>query len=112
MEPLRIAITVPWARRAGGAENILWTFLSHVDRQRIDPLVVFFEDGPWEREAEATGIRTAVIPTGRLRDPFTALAAIWKLRRLLRAERSVLLLDWSPKAHLYGAPAATLAGLR
>jgi hypothetical protein len=66
---LKLLITSPYGQRLGGAENMLGTFLRHVDQRRIEPMVVFFEPGPFEREVAALGIRTAVVPTGRLRQP-------------------------------------------
>lgn len=111
MSAVRIVVTVPWARRAGGAESILWSFLRHLDRRRVDPLLVFFEQGLWEREAAAIGIRTTVIPTGRLRRADRMLSAVWRLSRLMRAERPALVLDWSSKTHLYGGAAAVASGL-
>jgi hypothetical protein len=65
---MKLLVTVPWGDRAGGAENMLWTFLRHVDRSRNEPKVVFFEHGPFEREVAGLGMRTAVVPSGRLRE--------------------------------------------
>src|SRR5207249_3627370 len=62
--PVRIVVTVPWGKRLGGAESMLWNFLQEVDRERIRPLVVFFEPGPFEREVADLGIETVVVETG------------------------------------------------
>jgi glycosyltransferase involved in cell wall biosynthesis len=109
---LRLAVTVPWTERLGGAEMLLWTFLRHVDRNRISATVVFLAPGPLEREIAALGFPTAVIETGRLRQVGRGAAAVRELAALLRRERIELLLDWSAKSHVYGASAAALAGLR
>jgi glycosyltransferase involved in cell wall biosynthesis len=102
-------VTVPWGANLGGAEMMLWTFLKTVDRSRLQPTVVFFEPGPLERDVAALGIRTAVVPTGRLRQPLAALRAIRALVRLLRAERPDVILNWVAKAQLYGGAAAMVA---
>jgi glycosyltransferase involved in cell wall biosynthesis len=91
---------------------MLWHFLTGVDRERIKPLVVFFQGGPFEREIAAIGIETAVVPTGRLRELRNTTRAIKALAGLLKREQPDLVLNWSPKAHLYGARAAARAGLR
>jgi glycosyltransferase involved in cell wall biosynthesis len=106
---MRLVVTVPWGAALGGAEEMLRTFLARADRDRIDPTVVFFEPGPFEREIAALGIRTAIVPTGRLRQPHRLAAAVRALARLLRAERPDLVLNWTAKAQLYGASAAALA---
>jgi glycosyltransferase involved in cell wall biosynthesis len=105
----RVVFTVPWGRRLGGAENMLWTYLSHADRERLDATVVFFEAGRFEREVAQLGMQTAVIPTGRLRDARAAVAAIRALARLLRSSQPDLVVNWMAKAHVYGSPAALLA---
>ncbi len=48
------------AERLGGAENVLWTLLQTLDRGRFEPVVIFFADGPFEREVASLGIRTTV----------------------------------------------------
>jgi glycosyltransferase involved in cell wall biosynthesis len=106
---MRLVVTVPWGAALGGAEEMLRTFLARADRDRIDPTVVFFEPGPFERETASLGIRTAVVPTGRLREPHRLASAVRRLARLLRRERPGLVLNWTAKAQLYGAPAAALA---
>ena len=109
---MKLVVTVPWGAALGGAEEMLRTFLSRVDRDRIDPTVVFFEPGPFERETASLGIRTGVVPTGRLRQPHRVAGAVRALARLLRTERADLVLNWTAKAQLYGAPAAARAGMR
>lgn len=108
---LKLVITVPWGARLGGAENILWGFLRHVDRRRIEPVVVFLQAGPFEREVAGRGFRTAVIPAGRLRQLRSGLRVAQRLAALLRVERPDLLLNWSSKTQVYGAFAAALAGM-
>jgi|tagenome__1003787_1003787.scaffolds.fasta_scaffold20960995_3 glycosyltransferase involved in cell wall biosynthesis len=111
MTPLRVIVTQPWAARQGGAETMLWTWLRRLDRDRIDPKIVFFDPGPFEQEVAELGFETAVIPVGRLRQPVRAARAIAELARQLRAWRPDLVLNWSPKAHLYGTGSTLLAGI-
>jgi D-inositol-3-phosphate glycosyltransferase len=89
---------------------MLWMFLKHVDRNRISPLVVFFQPGPFEAAVSELGIPTVVVPTGRLRQVGKLTRATWTLNRLLRRRQPDLLLNWSAKTQLYGATAALLAG--
>jgi glycosyltransferase involved in cell wall biosynthesis len=109
---ISVLVTVPWARRAGGAENMLWTFLRKVDRSRVEPMIVFFEHGPFENEVNALGIRTAVIPAGRLRELGRAASVVRALRATIRTEQPDLILNWSAKTQLYGSSAATTAAMR
>ena len=108
---MRVAITIPWGERLGGAEEMIWLFLKHGDRARIQPIVVFLQDGPWEQDVAALGVETAVVPTGRLRNPVSTTRTITRLAGFLRQRKPDLLLNWATKTHLYGAPAAELAGM-
>jgi glycosyltransferase involved in cell wall biosynthesis len=108
---MKLLVTVPWGDRAGGSENMLWTFLRHVDRSRIEPMVVFFEHGPFEREVAGLGMRTAVVPSGRLRELARAARVVQAVRSILRTEEPDLILNWSAKTQLYGATAAAVAGV-
>jgi glycosyltransferase involved in cell wall biosynthesis len=90
---------------------MLWTFLRHVDRLRLEPVVVFLEDGPFEREVAALGIPTAVREAGRLRDVDRFARVVRRLAGDLRRQHPDVVLDWMAKSHLYGAPAAALAGM-
>lgn len=110
--PLRVVIVTPWGERLGGAEEMLWLALCHLDRERVEPTVVFLGPGDFEREVAEMGIATEVIHAGRLRQPAAVLGAIRRIGRLLRRRRPDLVLDWSAKAHLYGSPAAVVAGMR
>ncbi len=110
--PTTVLVTAPWAERKGGAESFLWSWVRHADRDRVAPAVVLLDDGPFAAELRDAGVRTWVIPSGRLRQPGAAARCVAALAALLRRERPGLLLDWSAKTHLYGAPAAALARTR
>jgi glycosyltransferase involved in cell wall biosynthesis len=85
---------------------MLATFLRSVDRERIQPVVAFFEQGPLVDEVVALGMEAIVIPAGRLRQPWAVVRTVNSLARLLEREQPDLLLNWMAKTHLYGAFAA------
>jgi glycosyltransferase involved in cell wall biosynthesis len=91
---------------------MLWDFLRGVDRGWVEPVVVFFEGGQFERDVAGLGLETAVIETGRLRQLAKGTRAIRALADLLRRRQPDILVNWSPKTQLYGATAAARAGLR
>src|SRR5436190_10861985 len=100
-----------FGERLGGAENKLMTFLRHVDRARLDPTVVFFARGSFEREVAALGFPTLVFEPGRFRDVHREALAIGRLARALRRLRPELVVGWLTRDHLYVGPAAVLAGM-
>ena len=106
---MNVVITVPWGERLGGAENMLWTFLRHVDDVGIEPVVVFLAPGPFQEEVAALGVRTLDLRSGRLRQAIRGARAIRALAAFLRREQPDLILNWAQKTHLYGAAAAVIA---
>ena len=108
---MKMVITVPWGERLGGAENMLWTFLRTLDRAQVDPAVVFFSHGGFEREVASLQIPTFVVEAGRLRNLPRFIQVITLLADLLRKQRPDLLLNWSAKTQIYGASAAIFAGI-
>jgi glycosyltransferase involved in cell wall biosynthesis len=108
---IRVVVTVPWGERLGGAEEMLAAFLTHVDRTRVEPTVVFLEPGGFERELAGLGLRTVVIESGRLRQVRRTIGAVRRLSTFLHREQPDVVLNWSPKTQLYGALAASVVGL-
>lgn len=108
----KILITINWAERLGGAEEALWSFLRHVDRDRLEAVVVFHGAGTFEREVAGLGLRTIVIPASRLRQVHRFAASVLRLRGIIRREDPALVVNWLTKAHLYGGAAALIAGGR
>jgi glycosyltransferase involved in cell wall biosynthesis len=108
---MRILVTVPWGRRLGGAETMLQGLIEGAGEHPHEFELVFFEPGPWPEELRQAGVRVQVIPSGRLRQAHKYLATVLRLARLLRARRPDVILNWSAKTQLYGAPAALLAGM-
>jgi glycosyltransferase involved in cell wall biosynthesis len=106
-----VLVVAPWGERRGGAENFLWTWLCHAGRDAVEPSVVLLQDGPFADDLRSIGVRTVVIPSGRLRQPRAVARTVSALAALLRRERPALLLDWCAKTHLYGAAAAALSGM-
>ena len=109
---MRILVTVPWGHRLGGAEEMLQMALDGSAEAGHEIELVFFEPGPWPDELREAGFHVEVIRTGRLRELHRHPASVARLARILRERRPDLILDWMAKTHLYGAPAAVLAGMR
>jgi glycosyltransferase involved in cell wall biosynthesis len=108
---MRILVTLPWGQRLGGAETMLQTVLDGASESAHDFELVFFDDGPWPREMRETGFPVEVIPTGRVRELHRAGPAVLRLAGLIRRRRPDLVLNWMPKAQLYGGTAAAFAGM-
>lgn len=109
---LRILVTVPWGERLGGAEMMLHTLLNASRGYPHQFELVFFADGPWPRELADAGFTVTVIEAGRLRQTQKWVSTVVRLVRLLRARQPTVVLNWMAKTHLYGGPAAMLAGMR
>lgn len=90
---------------------MLWAFLVHSQIPRDDLRVVFFEDGEFAQEVSTLGIHTSVIPSGRLRDPKRLSHTVYSLSKVFTQHAPDAILNWSPKTQLYGAAAATIAGM-
>jgi glycosyltransferase involved in cell wall biosynthesis len=109
---VRIIVTVPWGERLGGAEAMLQAVLPGARERGHELELIFFECGPWVDELRAAGFHVETLRAGRLRQARRTLATVLRLARILRRRRPDLVLNWSAKTQLYGAPAALLAGLR
>ncbi|MFI4990030.1 MAG: glycosyltransferase [Solirubrobacterales bacterium] len=109
---MRVLVTVPWGERLGGAEAMLQSILEGAPQAGHEFELLFFGDGPWVGELRAAGFAVEVLAAGRLREPHRWLASVVRLARIIRRRRPDLVLNWSAKTQLYGAPAAALAGMR
>lgn len=107
----KILIIQPFGRRRGGSDNILFTALVHLDRERFEPLVVFHGTGDFVDDVTALGVRSVTLPEGRLRDPRHVVATARRITRILRREDPDLILNWLSTAHVYGGIAAWLCGM-
>jgi glycosyltransferase involved in cell wall biosynthesis len=108
---MRVLITMPWGNRLGGAETMLQTVLDGTQASGHELELVFFQAGPWPAELRKAGFRIEVLEAGRLRDLHRLSAAVGRLARIFRRRQPDLILNWSAKTQLYGAPAAMLAGM-
>jgi glycosyltransferase involved in cell wall biosynthesis len=72
---------------------------------------VFFQAGPWPAELSDAGLRVEVLEAGRLRDVHRWIATVARLARIFRCRQPDLILNWSAKTQLYGAPAAVFVGM-
>jgi glycosyltransferase involved in cell wall biosynthesis len=107
----KVLILMPLAKQRGGGELMLMDLLRHAPQDRIHWVVVFFERGPLIREVRHLGIDVHVVKTSRLRQLHRWIGNVWQLASLIRKEAINLVLSWSAKPHLYGGPAAWLAGI-
>lgn len=112
----------------GGAERSLLLLLSALDRERVAPAVIAFEDGPFLERARAAGVPADVVPipapllgaTQRYRGYSAAQAlglvaaaapAVARLRAAIRSRRPAIVHTNGIKAHVLGGFAGRLAGV-
>jgi glycosyltransferase involved in cell wall biosynthesis len=107
---VRVLVTLPWGQRLGGAEAMLDAALMGADREQFE--LVFLQPGTWADELAASGFAVDVVRAGRLRQVHRWSATVLRLARIIRRRHPDLVLNWSAKTQLYGAPAAALAGMR
>ncbi|HEX4188477.1 MAG TPA: hypothetical protein VHY83_11310 [Solirubrobacteraceae bacterium] len=101
---MRVLFTVPWGERLGGAEAMLHGVLEEGRASEHELEAVFFTDGPWVTELREAGLRVEVVRAGRLREAHRWLLTVVHLARLIRARRPDVIVNWSAKTQLYGAP--------
>ncbi len=103
-------VVSPWPERIGGAERRMFRLLQHLDRTRIEAVVVFFGSGSFEREVGELGFRTYAVPPARIRQLHNFPVTVRALIRILKREQPDLILNWGPKAQIIVAPAAAIGG--
>jgi glycosyltransferase involved in cell wall biosynthesis len=106
---VRCLVVMPLAEQRGGGELMLLHLIEHGRGLGIDWSVAFFSDGPMVAAVRGWGVDTHIVPAGRLRQPHRLMAAVWALRRLVKAIGADVVLSWMGKAQLYGGAAAALA---
>ncbi len=116
------------AGKLGGAEYQLGRLARSIDRTRIEPLVVFAEDGPAPQLLHQTGVETHVIPLDvKVRqvrkDSLKALGILnphritglflysSRLAKFAKDQGVHVIHTNSLKAHIYGGIAGRMAGL-
>ncbi len=114
--------------KPSGAEFALWRMLGARDRRRIEPVILFGEEGPAADFMREIGVETHVLPlTGAVREvrkDTLGVGALLHLGRLAafgayaarvaafaRRQRVRIIHTNTIKAHLYGALAGRLARL-
>ena len=124
---LRIAI-VDHTAALGGGEIALLNFVSRLDREKYDPLVILFSDGPLRHKLAEAGVRIAMFPLNPrvnnvrkdtlkgkslLRIPriLAAICFSFRLSRFLLQEKFDLVHTNSLKSDVLGGLAARLAGI-
>jgi glycosyltransferase involved in cell wall biosynthesis len=108
---LHVLLLMPLAEQRGGAELALGHLLRHGRALGVRWHLVFFEDGPMVTHAREIGVAADVIPVGRLRQPWQMARSTWRVAKLARAIGADAIFSWMGKAHMYGGPAAVLAGV-
>jgi glycosyltransferase involved in cell wall biosynthesis len=117
---MRVAFIDQRGNVPGGAEFSLALLLRHLP-PHVEPHVIFFSGGHFERETRAAGFATSVVEVGRYsalstreRLRFGAIgeapASVYELAHRLRALEIDVVHTNSPKAHVLGTLAARVAG--
>ena len=107
--PLKVLFVIHDARR-GGVQSVMLQAISALDRQQVEPTVLFPFDGPCADELRTQGVR--VIAEGRQTPLF------WRLKRFLFIPRLIALARTHDLVHLNSVKlagaslAASLAGAR
>jgi glycosyltransferase involved in cell wall biosynthesis len=104
-----IVIVMPLAEQRGGAELALLQLIRAGGDRNWH--VVFLEDGPMVCQVRESGSAASIVPAGRLRQPHKMLSAVMAISKIVRQTHARAVLSWMTKGHLYGSPAATLAGV-
>jgi glycosyltransferase involved in cell wall biosynthesis len=103
--PIRVLYVSPVAER-GGAEVTLLNILKYHDRRFFVPMACLLKDGPLVQEVRSLDVRTAVLPTKRLREIAVTVPVILEVRRLLQNENVNIVFSNMAMGHLYGGLAA------
>ncbi|MBZ0106535.1 MAG: glycosyltransferase [Sulfuricella denitrificans] len=106
---IRLAFVIT-GLQVGGAELVLASLLSRLDRSKFDPLVISLtESGPIGAEISRGGTR--VLALGMRRDLISVVSGMRRLVGLLRKEKPQILLTWLYHADLAGLVASRIAGV-
>lgn len=114
--------------RMGGGEVSLFNLVTHVDRSKIEPVVVLGSDGELRHKLNAAGVEVHVLPMGDdvtevRKDSLSSASAlsfsqikqivvyIWRLRGFMRARGADIVHANSLKADIISALAARLGGI-
>lgn len=109
---MKVLIVMPLAERKGGAELLLVHLLkaSH-EKRSTEYGVAFLNDGPMVAEVRVCCPLVKVFRAGRIRHLHRWVRTILGLTAWVREERFEMVMSWMSTGHLYGGPAAMLAGV-
>ena len=102
---------MPLAEQRGGGELMVLHLLQQGRDLGVTWLVIFLADGPMVGQVRELGVAALVVDAGRLRELPRYLKAIWQIVGIARREKVDLIFGWMNQGHLYGGPAAMLAGV-
>ncbi|MBE7158501.1 MAG: glycosyltransferase, partial [Rhodospirillales bacterium] len=125
--PVRV-LYLNHAAKPSGGEIALWRMLKAIDRDRVQPTIVFGEEGPAAESMRQIGVQTHILPLAtKVREVrkdklglksflhFGRLASLGayaaKLAIFARRHRIQVIHTNTIKAHLYGALVGRLSGL-
>lgn len=95
----------------GGAERATMTILAAHNRDRYEPVVTFFNNGPLVDDVKAIGIPANVLSHPlRLRHPLSVAGAVNECRRIIRTQQISLVHSCMSYTQLIGGVAAGLNG--
>jgi len=111
VDRIKVAHIITMLELGGAQANTLYT-VTHLDRERFEPVLLTGSEGPLVAEARASGVRcffleSLVRPVSPLRDA----RAFLDIRRVLRTERPQIVHTHSSKAGILGRLAAASAGV-
>jgi len=92
----------------GGAERMLYNLAVHADRRRFDFQVIALQSGG-EIADELRAIGVAVTELG-ISNPFSAMGALPRLRRIVRDAQPNMLQGWMPHGNLAAWLASLICG--
>lgn len=106
-----VVLVMPLGNARGGGEQMLLHLVREGRGLGIRWHVVFLEEGEMPEMIRALGVGVDVFEAGRMREVHKLLLTAQKIARVARREKADLILGWMGTAHLYGGPAARLAGI-
>jgi glycosyltransferase involved in cell wall biosynthesis len=107
----RELIITPSGQDRGGAEQSLYQYVRARKQEGIKVPVIALEPGFLLEALSQIGADVIYIDAGRLRQIHKWLAAVWRIAAEAKRRKARLILSWQTKGHLYGSPAAILAGI-
>jgi glycosyltransferase involved in cell wall biosynthesis len=108
---MKVAIIMPLGEQRGGGELALLDLILNGRNSNLKWLLIFQQEGSLVEQIRNLGVEVRVVPSGRLREPHKMIGSVFKIASIVKQEKVDVILSWMWKAHLYGCPAAILAGV-